>query len=97
MTKVDVLLENETVWLSQANMAELFQTTKQNIGQHIKNIFNEGELDEHSVVKNFFTTGADGKNYDTKFYNLDLIISFFEKKRIFIKTRRKTPSFMWGI
>ena len=74
-TKVDVLLENETVWLSQANMAELFQTTKQNVGQHIKNIFNEGELDEISVVKSFFTTAADGKKYNTKFYNLDLIIS----------------------
>ena len=58
MTKVDVLLENETAWLSLANMAELFQTTKQNIGQRIKNIFNEGELDENSVIKNFFTTAA---------------------------------------
>ncbi|GAG03299.1 unnamed protein product, partial [marine sediment metagenome] len=60
-TKIDVRLEHETVWLSQTNMAELFQTTKQNICQHIKNIFNEGELNESAVVKNFFTTASDGR------------------------------------
>lgn len=56
-------------------MAELFQTTKQNIGHHLKNIFEEGELIQDSVVKKFFTTGPDGKNYDTNFYSLDAIIS----------------------
>ncbi|MFM8744554.1 MAG: virulence RhuM family protein, partial [Cytophagales bacterium] len=56
-------------------IAELFQTTKQNIGQHLKNIFAEGELQENSVVKKFFTTAADGKQYNTAFYNLDAIIS----------------------
>ncbi len=66
-------LEDETVWLTQQLMAELFQTTKQNIGQHLKNIFLEGELLENSVVKKFFTTAADGKNYSTNFYNLDAI------------------------
>jgi len=56
-------------------MAKLFQTTKQNVGQHIKNIFNEGELDEISVLKDIFTTAVDRKKYNTKFYNLDLIFS----------------------
>ena len=73
--KLEVRLENETVWLTQQLMAELFQTTKQNIGQHLKNIFDEGELAQDSVVKKFFTTAADGKNYSTNFYNLDAIIS----------------------
>lgn len=56
-------------------MADLFQTTKQNVSLHIKNIFEEGELNEASVVKDFLTTATDGKNYNTKFYNLDVIIS----------------------
>lgn len=71
--KIDVRLENETVWLTQQHMAELFQTSKQNIGQHLKRVFSEGELIETSVVKNFFTTAADGKSYRTNFYNLDAI------------------------
>lgn len=75
VTKIEVRLENENVWLSQQQMAELFQTTKQNISLHTKNIFSEGELDEFSVVKEYLTTAADGKNYKTKFYNLDMIIS----------------------
>lgn len=73
--KLDVRLADETVWLTQQLMAELFQTTKQNIGRHLKNIFEEGELIQDSVVKNFFTTAADGKTYGTNFYNLDAIIS----------------------
>lgn len=73
--KLDVRFEGETVWLTQQHMAELFQTSKQNIGQHLKGIFAEGELAQDSVVKNFFTTAADGKNYATNFYNLDAIIS----------------------
>jgi len=60
---------------TQKHMAELFQTSKQNIGQHLKNIFEEGELNENSVVKKFFTTAADGKKYQTSFYNLAAIIS----------------------
>jgi hypothetical protein len=74
-TKLEVRLENETVWLTQQHMADLFQTSKQNVGQHLKKIFEEGELSENSVVKNFFTTAADGKGYRTNFYNLDAIIS----------------------
>ena len=65
LTKIDVTLENETVWLNQAQMAELFQTTKQNISYHINNCFKEGELNENSVVKDFLTTAADGKPYNT--------------------------------
>ncbi len=74
-TKLDVRFVDETVWLSQALIAELFGTTKQNIGQHLKNIFLEQELDEKSVVKDFFTTAADGKQYRTRHYSLDAIIS----------------------
>ena len=74
-TKLDVRFVDETVWLSQALMAELFGSSKQNIGQHLKNIFSEQELSEESVVKDFFTTAADGKKYRTKHYNLDAIIS----------------------
>ena len=74
-TKLDVRFVDETVWLTQALMAELFSTSKQNIGQHLKNIFLEQELNEDSVVKDFFTTATDGKQYRTKHYNLDAIIS----------------------
>lgn len=73
--RLDVRLQDETVWLTQKHMAELFQTTKQNIGQHLRNIFAEGELEENSVVKKFFTTAMDGKKYQTAFYSLDAIIS----------------------
>ena len=75
LTKIDVTMQDETVWLSQADMSKLFQTTKQNVSLHINNIFKDGELDSASVVKECLTTGADGKNYKTKFYNLDVIIS----------------------
>lgn len=74
-TKIDVKMENETVWLSQQQMANLFQTTKQNISLHINNIFKDGELSEISVVKEYLTTASDGKKYKTKHYNLDMIIS----------------------
>jgi hypothetical protein len=67
-SRIEVRLENETVWLTQQIMAEMFQTTKQNVGQHLKNIFAEGELQQDSVVKKSFTTAADGKQYETLFY-----------------------------
>jgi hypothetical protein len=73
--KVEILVENETIWLPQQRIAELFDTTKQNVSLHVKNIFESGELDENSVVKDFLTTASDGKNYKTKHYNLDAIIS----------------------
>jgi hypothetical protein len=74
-TQLDVKLESETVWLTQAQMVILFQTTKQNISLHINNIFKDGELNRNSVVKEYLTTAADGKNYKTKHYNLDMILS----------------------
>ncbi len=86
-TRLEVRLENETVWLTQQMMAELFQTTKQNIGQHLKNIFEEGELIENSVVKNLFTTAVDGKRYNTNFYSLDAIISVGYRIKSQIATR----------
>jgi hypothetical protein len=90
--KIDVRFEDETVWLTQQLMADLFQTTKQNIGQHLKNIFEEGELAQNSVVKNFFTTAADGKNYSTNFYNLDAIISVGYR----VKSRVATQFRIWA-
>ena len=74
-TKISVHLEEHTVWLTQAQMVDLFQVTKPNISIHIRNILNEGELDEDSVVKEYLTTAADGKNYRVKHYNLDMIIA----------------------
>lgn len=74
-TKIDVKLEGETVWLTQAQLCELYQTSKSNISEHIKHIFEEGELEENAVVRKFRTTAADGKNYNTIHYNLDMIIS----------------------
>ena len=73
--EIEVRLEDENVWLTQNSMAELFDTTRNNITMHIKNIFEEGELQENSVSKESLLTAKDGKNYKTKFYNLDLIIS----------------------
>jgi len=78
ITKIDVKVENETVWLSQQQMAELYNTTKQNISLHIKNIFDEDELSEASTVKEFLTVQKEGnRNVErkVKYYNLDMIIS----------------------
>ncbi len=86
-TRIEARLEDETVWLTQAQLAELFQTTKQNVGQHLKNIFDEGELVDVSVVKNFFTTAADGKSYNTAYYSLDAIISVGYRVKSGVATR----------
>ena len=72
---VQVRIENETVWLPQAKIVELFASSKANVSEHIKHIFEEGELQRDSVVRKFRTTAADGKNYDVEHYNLDMIIS----------------------
>ncbi|OGC21400.1 cell filamentation protein Fic [candidate division WOR-1 bacterium RIFOXYC2_FULL_37_10] len=72
---VDVLLKEKTVWLSQSQLCELFGKAKGTISEHIKNIFEEEELDQNSVVRNFRTTASDGKNYSTNYYNLDLILA----------------------
>lgn len=90
--KIEVRLEDENVWLTQNVMAELFNTTKQNISLHIKNIFEESELNENSVVKENLTTASDGKNYKTKFYNLDLIISVGYR----VKSIRGTQFRIWA-
>lgn len=92
LTKIDVTLEDETVWLNQAQMAELFQTTKQNISYHINNCFKEGELNGTSVVKDFLTTAADGKPYNTHYYNLDVIISVGYR----VKSLRGTQFRIWA-
>ena len=73
--RLEVRLQDDTVWLTQQQMTELFKTTKQNVSLHINNIFREGELTQDSVVKESLTTAGDGKNYRTKYYNLDVIIS----------------------
>ena len=73
--RLTVPIQEDTVWLTQAQMTELFDTSKQNVSLHINNCFKEGELDKDSVVKDFLTTASDGKNYKTKHYNLDVIIS----------------------
>jgi hypothetical protein len=74
-SSVQLRIENESVWLTQMEMAELFQTSKQNISLHIKNIFEEEELSEAAVVKEDLTTASDGKRYQTKFYNLSMILA----------------------
>ena len=72
---VDVRFEGETVWLTQAQLVDLYGSSKANVNKHIKHIFQEEEFEEDSVVRNFRTTAADGKSYQTKYYNLDMIIS----------------------
>lgn len=75
ITHINVKMEDETVWLTQAQLAELYQTSKSNISEHISHIFEEAELDRDSVVRKFRTTASDGKNYNVIYYNLDMIIS----------------------
>ena len=91
-TKIQVQLTDNTVWLTLANMVKLFTTTKQNISLHIKNNFEEGELDENSVVKEYLTTAADGKNYRKKCNNLDMIISVGYR----VKSLRGTQFRIWA-
>ena len=94
-TKIDVRIENETVWLTQNQMAELFQTTKQNISLHIKNIFEEGELTEDSTVKDYLTVQNEGSrkvSRNVTHYNLDVIISVGYR----VKSLRGTQFRMWA-
>ena len=92
ITRVEVRMAGDTVWLNQNQMADLFLTTKQNVGQHIRNVFAEGELASESVVKDFFTTAADGTQYRTKHYNLDVIISVGYR----VKSQRVTQFRIWA-
>ena len=89
---INAMVEDETIWLTQKGMAELFQTSKQSISYHVNNCFNEGELNRNSVVKEFLTTAADGKEYVTQFYNLDAIISVGYR----INSRRATHFRIWA-
>ncbi len=85
--KIDVRIDSETVWLTQAQLADLFGTTRPNVTMHIKNIFDESELEENAVCKDFLHTAADGKKYNTKHYNLDLIVSLGYRVKSQIATR----------
>lgn len=89
---LDVRVENDTVWLTQAQMTVLFQTTRNNITLHIRNIFKEGELEETSVCKESLLTASDGKRYKTKFYSLDVIISVGYR----VKSIRGTQFRIWA-
>lgn len=86
-TQIEVRLENENVWLTQAQLVTLYQSSKANVSEHIKHIFEEGELEEKAVVRKFRTTAADGKNYNTAYYNLDLIISLGYRIKSHIATK----------
>ena len=74
-SQIKLRAQEQTVWLTQLEMAELFDATKQNISLHLKNVFEDGELDADSVVKDSLTTAADGKRYQTLLYNLDAILA----------------------
>jgi len=86
-THIDVKLEDETIWLTQEQLVNLYQTSKANVSEHIKNIIEEGELDRDSVVRKFRTTASDGKNYNIYHYNLDMIISLGYRIKSSIATR----------
>lgn len=90
--KLEVRLEEETVWLTQMQMAELFQTSKQNVSLHTNNIFKENELDRNSVVKESLTTASDGKKYRVRYFNLDVIISVGYR----VKSIRGTQFRQWA-
>jgi hypothetical protein len=85
--KIDVRLQGETAWLTQAHMAELFQTSIPNVNMHLRNIFAEGELQADSVIQEFLITAADGKKYRTNHYNLDAIISVGYRVKSAVATR----------
>ncbi len=94
-TQVDVRLENETVWLTQAQMVELFQTTKQNVSLHVGNVFKEGELEQEATVKEYLTVQKEGEgnvSRKVKYYNLDVIISVGYR----VKSNRGTAFRIWA-
>ena len=90
--KVDVNIQNEDIWMSQDVMANLYDTTKQNISYHLNNIFKENELNKNSVVKDFLTTASDGKNYNVLHYNLDAIIAVGYR----INSKKATEFRIWA-
>ena len=90
--RLDVRLEQDTVWLTQAQMAELFGKNIRTVSEHIRNVFKEKELGEASVIRNFRITARDGKSYNTQFYNLDVIISVGYR----VKSQRGTQFRIWA-
>lgn len=90
--KIDVRLLDETIWLTQKQMAEMFQKGVNTINEHIKNVFDDGELDQNSVIRNFRITASDGKSYVTQHYNLDVIISVGYR----VKSNRGTQFRIWA-
>ena len=93
VTKIQATFDNDTVWLSLDQMAELFQRDKSTISRHLKNIFEESELNQNSVVANFATTATDGKTYQVDYYNLDVIISVGYR----VKSLRGTQFRIWAL
>lgn len=91
-TKIQTRLENETVWLTQAQISALFGKAKSTISEHLKNIFAEGELDQNAVVRNFRTTATDGKMYNTNYFNLDVIIAIGYR----VKSKQGTQFRQWA-
>ncbi|HNS30050.1 MAG TPA: virulence RhuM family protein [Tenuifilaceae bacterium] len=89
---VTLMAKDGNIWMNQNQMAELFDTSKQNIGQHIKSILNDKELEPNSVVKNYFTTAADGKNYEVTFYWLDMILAIGFR----VRSKRGTQFRIWA-
>ncbi len=89
---VSLMAKDGTVWMNQNQLAELFATSKQNIGQHIANILKEGELEQKSVVKNYFTTASDGKKYNVTFYSLDMILAIGFR----VRSKRGTQFRIWA-
>ena len=90
--KVVLYAKDGNIWMNQGQIAELFDTSKQNVGQHISNILLEKELCENSVVKNFFTTASDGKNYNVTFYSLDMILAIGFR----VRSKRGTQFRIWA-
>ena len=93
ITKIQATFDKDTVWLSIDQMAELFQRDKSTISRHIKNVFEEGELDSKRVVANFATTASDGKTYQVDYYNLDVILSVGYR----VKSLRGTQFRIWAM
>lgn len=91
-TSVSLLTKDGSVWMNQNQLAELFDTSKQNIGQHIASILEDNELDQNSVVKNFFTTAADGKDYNVTFYSLEMILAIGFR----VRSKRGTQFRQWA-
>jgi len=89
---VSLYAKDGRVWMNQNQFAQLFDTSKQNIGQHISNILKEKELDKNSVVKNFFTTASDGKEYNVAFYSLEMILAVGFR----VRSKRGTQFRIWA-